>query len=43
MGQDYGMKLLCPLILLSPILFFCQEMVVRARRGIRGRARQADI
>jgi hypothetical protein len=29
MGQDYGMKLLWTLILLFPILFFCQEMVVR--------------
>ena len=29
MGQDYGMKLLWTLVLLFPILFFCQEMVVR--------------
>jgi Mn2+/Fe2+ NRAMP family transporter len=29
MGQDYGMRLLWTLILLFPILFFCQEMVVR--------------
>ena len=29
MGQDYGMKLLWSLALLFPILFFCQEMVVR--------------
>jgi Mn2+/Fe2+ NRAMP family transporter len=29
MGQDYGMKLLWTLILLFPVLFFCQEMVVR--------------
>jgi len=29
MGQDYGMKLLWTLILLFPILFFCQEMVMR--------------
>ena len=29
MGQDYGMKLLWTLLLLFPILFFCQEMVVR--------------
>ena len=29
MGQDYGMKLLWCLVLLFPILFFCQEMVVR--------------
>jgi NRAMP (natural resistance-associated macrophage protein)-like metal ion transporter len=29
MGQDYGMKLLWTLILLFPILFYCQEMVVR--------------
>jgi Mn2+/Fe2+ NRAMP family transporter len=29
MGQDYGMKLLWCLALLFPILFFCQEMVVR--------------
>jgi Mn2+/Fe2+ NRAMP family transporter len=29
MGQDYGMKLLWSLTLLFPILFFCQEMVVR--------------
>ena len=29
MGQDYGMKLLWTLILLFPIPFFCQEMVVR--------------
>jgi Mn2+/Fe2+ NRAMP family transporter len=29
MGQDYGMKLLWTLILLFPILFLCQEMVVR--------------
>jgi Mn2+/Fe2+ NRAMP family transporter len=29
LGQDYGMKLLWCLFLLFPILFFCQEMVVR--------------
>ena len=29
MGQDYGMRLLWTLILLFPILFVCQEMVVR--------------
>jgi len=29
MGQDYGMRLLWTLVLLFPILFFCQEMVVR--------------
>ncbi len=29
MGQDYGMKLLWTLILLFPVLFLCQEMVVR--------------
>ena len=29
MGQDYGMRLLWSLALLFPILFFCQEMVVR--------------
>jgi Mn2+/Fe2+ NRAMP family transporter len=29
MGQDYGMKLLWTLILLFPILYLCQEMVVR--------------
>jgi hypothetical protein len=29
MGQDYGMKLLWSLVLLFPVLFFCQEMVVR--------------
>src|SRR5487761_1243413 len=29
MGQDYGMKLLWTLVLLFPILFVCQEMVVR--------------
>jgi Mn2+/Fe2+ NRAMP family transporter len=29
MGQDYGMKLLWTLILLFPVLFVCQEMVVR--------------
>jgi Mn2+/Fe2+ NRAMP family transporter len=29
MGQDYGMKLLWCLVLLFPILFICQEMVVR--------------
>jgi NRAMP (natural resistance-associated macrophage protein)-like metal ion transporter len=29
MGQDYGMKLLWTVVLLFPILFFCQEMVVR--------------
>jgi NRAMP (natural resistance-associated macrophage protein)-like metal ion transporter len=29
MGQDYGMRLLWTLILLFPILYFCQEMVVR--------------
>jgi Mn2+/Fe2+ NRAMP family transporter len=29
MGQDYGMKLLWTLILLFPVLYFCQEMVVR--------------
>jgi NRAMP (natural resistance-associated macrophage protein)-like metal ion transporter len=29
MGQDYGMKLLWTLVLLFPILYFCQEMVVR--------------
>jgi Mn2+/Fe2+ NRAMP family transporter len=29
MGQDYGMKLLWTLVLLFPVLFFCQEMVVR--------------
>jgi len=29
LGQDYGMKLLWCLVLLFPILFFCQEMVVR--------------
>src|SRR6185437_11232724 len=29
MGQDYGMKLLWTLILLFPILYICQEMVVR--------------
>lgn len=29
MGQDYGMKLLWCLVLLFPILFVCQEMVLR--------------
>ena len=29
MGQDYGMKLLWTLLLLFPVLFFCQEMVAR--------------
>jgi Mn2+/Fe2+ NRAMP family transporter len=29
MGQDYSMKLLWTLVLLFPILFVCQEMVVR--------------
>jgi Mn2+/Fe2+ NRAMP family transporter len=29
LGQDYGMKLLWTLILLFPILYICQEMVVR--------------
>jgi Mn2+/Fe2+ NRAMP family transporter len=29
MGQDYGMRLLWTLVLLFPVLFFCQEMVVR--------------
>jgi len=29
MGQDYGMKLLWCMVLLFPILYFCQEMVVR--------------
>jgi Mn2+/Fe2+ NRAMP family transporter len=29
MGQDYGMKLLWSFALLFPVLFFCQEMVVR--------------
>lgn len=29
MGQDYGMKLLWTLILLFPVLYLCQEMVVR--------------
>jgi len=29
MGQDYGMRLLWTLLLLFPILFVCQEMVVR--------------
>jgi len=29
MGQDYGMRLLWTLILLFPVLYFCQEMVVR--------------
>ena len=29
MGQAYGMKLLWALVLLFPILFICQEMVVR--------------
>jgi Mn2+/Fe2+ NRAMP family transporter len=29
MGQDYGMRLLWTLVLLFPILYFCQEMVVR--------------
>jgi Mn2+/Fe2+ NRAMP family transporter len=29
LGQDYGMKLLWTLILLFPVLFVCQEMVVR--------------
>jgi Mn2+/Fe2+ NRAMP family transporter len=29
MGQDYGMKLLWALVLLFPVLYFCQEMVVR--------------
>jgi NRAMP (natural resistance-associated macrophage protein)-like metal ion transporter len=29
LGQDYGMKLLWTLVLLFPILYFCQEMVVR--------------
>jgi len=29
MGQDYGMKLLWTMVLLFPILFFCQEMVIR--------------
>jgi Mn2+/Fe2+ NRAMP family transporter len=29
MGQDYGVKLLWTLVLLFPILYFCQEMVVR--------------
>ena len=29
MGQDYGMKLLWTLVLLFPILYVCQEMVVR--------------
>jgi Mn2+/Fe2+ NRAMP family transporter len=29
LGQDYGMKLLWTLILLFPVLYLCQEMVVR--------------
>ena len=29
MGQDYGMKLLWTMVLLFPILFCCQEMVIR--------------
>ena len=29
MGQDYGMKLLWALMLLFPVLYVCQEMVVR--------------
>jgi Mn2+/Fe2+ NRAMP family transporter len=29
MGQDYGMKLLWTIVLLFPILYVCQEMVVR--------------
>jgi Mn2+/Fe2+ NRAMP family transporter len=29
LGQDYGMRLLWTLFLLFPILYFCQEMVVR--------------
>jgi Mn2+/Fe2+ NRAMP family transporter len=29
MGQDYGMKLLWALVILFPILYFCQEMVIR--------------
>ncbi|HET9081369.1 MAG TPA: NRAMP family divalent metal transporter [Trebonia sp.] len=29
MGQDYGMRLLWTLVLLFPILYMCQEMVVR--------------
>ncbi len=29
MGQDYGMRLLWTLILLFPVLYFCQEMAVR--------------
>jgi Mn2+/Fe2+ NRAMP family transporter len=29
MGQDYGMKLLWTLVLLFPVLYVCQEMVVR--------------
>jgi Mn2+/Fe2+ NRAMP family transporter len=29
MGQDYGTKLLWTLVLLFPVLYFCQEMVVR--------------
>lgn len=29
LGQDYGMRLLWTLILLFPVLYFCQEMVVR--------------
>jgi Mn2+/Fe2+ NRAMP family transporter len=29
MGQDYGMKLLWCMVLLFPILYFCQEMVIR--------------
>jgi Mn2+/Fe2+ NRAMP family transporter len=29
MGQDYGMRLLWTLVLLFPVLYVCQEMVVR--------------
>ena len=29
MGQDYGMKLVWCVVLLFPILFICQEMVLR--------------
>ena len=42
-GQDYGMKLAWTVILLFPILFFCQEMVVRLGAVSGVRARQADI
>jgi len=39
MGQDYGMKLPC-LVVLFPIPFFCQEMVVRLS-AFSGRSRKA--